>query len=404
MHHLSEMIFGRTHYVHPDRAQVILWALRDRLGLPEGAIRKPEKQASAFFGRPASSGMYRIENGMAIIPVIGTLTNRGGWIGASSGVVSYEGLGAQVREALNDPDVERIVLDIDSPGGTVAGSQLLAEQLYLARQRKPLIAVVNDMAASAAYLMASQADEIIISPTSMVGSIGVLYIHADFSGQLEKEGVGITIMTAGAHKADGNPYEPLPDEVQSDIRQQLERDWELFIEAVHRGRPSLSPATIRAMEARLYTGEAAIRAGLADRIGRLEDVLGITREENIMSEQQKVVKAAAEAPTGDERVADTERMRHEALIEGRQQERERIAAILTCSEAAGRTALARELALTTDLSTEQAEKVLAAAPKEMVATAPTVDSELGLELVSAATTAQADPLKRWDAVLKKMGA
>lgn len=407
MHHLMEMIFGRTHYVHPDRARMILWALRDRLGLPEGAIEQPDRQAAAFFGQPARSGMYRIENGAAIIPIIGTLTNRGGWIGANSGLVAYEALAAQVREAVDDPDVEHIVLDIDSPGGTVAGSQLLAEQIHEARQKKPVVAVVNDMAASAAYLMASQADQIVISPTSMVGSIGVLYIHADFSGQLEKEGVGITIMTAGAHKADGNPYEPLPDEVRADIQQQLDRDWELFIKAVHRGRPSLSPVAIRAMEARVYTGEAAIEAGLADRIGRLEEVLGITREEISMSEKSKQTpRAAVKAPAGDGPVMDMEQVRREALAEGRSAERERIGAILTSQEAAGREALARELALTTELTPDQAAKVLSAAPKEAaIPVQPEAASDLGLELVSATATAgKADPMDRWDTVLKKMGA
>ena len=391
MHHVAGQIFGRPHYLHPQRAEMIMWSLRERLGLE---LPEPDRQASAFFGQPARSGMYRIENGAAIIPITATLVNRGGWIGAQSGLVSYEGLAAQVREALDDDDVERIVLDIDSPGGMMDGALLLAEQLSDARQQKPLTAVVNDLAASAGYLLAAQADEIVISPTSRVGSIGVIYIHAEYSRALEQSGIGVSIIAAGAHKADGNPYEPLPDDVRADIQRSVDRAWELFIEAVHAGRPSLSPAAMRAMEARVYEGQEAIEAGLADRIGKLEDV--------IMSKKQ----TEAPAPAAGKEMKAREITADDYVREAVQAERARIAAILDADEAKGREALARKLALTTGMEPAQAIEVLAAAPRQQAKVElmpPADDAGLGLELATAAPSRKEAAMESWERVLQRTG-
>ena len=394
---IAGLIFNRPHVVHPQRAEVMLWALRERLSLQ---MEEPPAQANAFFGRPARSGMYRVENGAAIIPVIGTLVNRGAWVGAQSGLVSYEGLTAQVREALADEEVERIILDIDSPGGMVDGVQGLARLLRRAREEKPLTAVVNDMAASAAYWLAAQADEIVISPTSLLGSIGVIYIHTDMSRALDAAGLTVSIITAGERKADGNPYEPLPDDVRADIQAELESIWEQFIAAVHEGRPQLSPQRLRAMQARTYHGVAAIEEGLADRIGTLAEVLGIDEEQTMsktntdVPQQQK----AAETPAADDKALA------QAAAAAKQAERERIAGILALDEAAERMALAVKLATTTELPVEQARDLLAAAPTEKHASV-TGDpaSPLGLELTTAATQQSGDDvMKRWDAVLERI--
>ncbi len=410
---LAEMIFNRPHLVHPGRAQVMLWALRERLGIAD--MPEPSHEVSAFFGRAARSGLYRIERDAAIIPVHGTLVNRGGWVGAQSGVTSYEGLAAQVREARDDDAVQRIVLDIDSPGGTVGGLSQLAELIRRTRDAKPVTAVVNDMAASAAYWLAAQADEIVISPTSMVGSIGVIYIHSDFSRALDATGITVTMITAGEHKADGNPYEPLPDDVRGDIQADLDAIWEMFIEAVHSGRPSLSAGSIKAMEARVYTGAAAIKAGLADRIGTLAEVLGI--EETTMKKDGKTPEATAKENDADAKAQDAvveDKCGGQAAEASQQQinaddlrkegalaERERIHAIFSLDEAKGRTALALTIACKTDASPEDAKDILAAAPLGDDAPGMAKGDALGLELSDASSARGESPDAKWSKVLAK---
>ncbi len=398
---IAGMIFNRPHLVHPQRAEVMLWALRERLSI---RMEEPRAEASAFFGRPARSGMYRVENGAAIIPLIGTLVNRGAWIGAQSGLVAYEALEAQVREAMADGEVERIVLDIDSPGGMVDGVQALAKVLRRARAEKPLTAVVNDMAASAAYWLAAQADEIVISPTSMLGSIGVIYIHTDMSRALDASGLTVSIITAGERKADGNPYEPLPDSVRADIQAELDSIWEQFIAAVHEGRPQLSPQALCAMQARTYLGEEAIRVGLADRIGTLAEVLGIDEEQTMSkpkseAPQRKAAETAAETPA-----EQTNEALEEAERAARLAERERIGAILALEEAKDRHQLAVKLATTTDLSAEQARELLAAAPAENATPAALEPaSPLGLELTAAANAPRKDGKAAWEDFLRRKG-
>ena len=398
---IAGLIFNRPHLVHPQRAEVMLWALREHLSI---RMEEPRVEASAFFGKPARSGLYRVENGAAIIPVIGTLVNRGAWIGAQSGLVAYEALEAQVREALADEEVERIVLDIDSPGGMVDGVQALAKLLRRARTEKPLTAVVNDMAASAAYWLAAQADEIVISPTSILGSIGVIYIHTEMSRALDASGLTVSIITAGEHKADGNPYEPLPDAVRADIQAELDSIWEQFITAVHEGRARLSPQALRAMQARTYLGEEAIRVGLADRIGTLAEVLGIDEEQTMTTKkteaaQRRAAEAAAETPA-----APNDEALEEIVRAARLSERERIGAILALEEAKDRHRLAVKLATTTDLSPEQARELLAAAPAEAVTPAvPEPASPLGLELTAAATAPRKDGKAAWEDFLRRKG-
>jgi hypothetical protein len=153
---------------------------RDRMG------RMPT--ASSVLAPRRRSAMSRMADGVAIIPVLDTLVNRGAWLDSRSGLTSYEGIAAQLRAAGSDPEVRSVLLDISSPGGEAAGMAGLADLIRSVRQTKPVTAFVNDMAASAAYGIASAANEIVISPTSTVGSIGVVMLHADRSGELAAQG------------------------------------------------------------------------------------------------------------------------------------------------------------------------------------------------------------------------
>ena len=207
---IAGRVLNRPLLLHPDKADLILHVLQGRIGIEPLQTVTPETNRFVGTYRRDNGGVgsMRVENGVAILPIVGSLVNRGAWIGASSGLVSYEGIAAQLREAEVDQDVRAILLDIDSPGGEATGMFAAAKLVSAVNKSKPVVAFVNDVAASAAYGIASAASEIIVSPTSMVGSIGVVLTHLDRSGELEDRGVKPTLIHAGAHKVDGHPFGP----------------------------------------------------------------------------------------------------------------------------------------------------------------------------------------------------
>jgi signal peptide peptidase SppA len=210
---------------------------------------------------------YAMVDGIAVIEIAGTLVHRGAWIGQSSGLTSYEGIAAQLQAALADPAVLGIALDIDSFGGEVAGAFDLADRIRAARAKKPVQAFVAEHALSAGYVLASQADRIILPRTGAVGSIGVVALHTDMSGALDQKGIAVTLIHAGIHKIDANPYQPLPDAVHDQMQRELEVVRFLFAETVAAGRGNrLSHATALATEAAVFLGADAVAAGLADEL------------------------------------------------------------------------------------------------------------------------------------------
>jgi capsid assembly protease len=210
---------------------------------------------------------YPVVDGIAVIEIAGVLIHRGGWIGQSSGQTSYEGIAAQIEAAKRDPSVRAVALEIDSFGGEVAGVFDLADQIRALRRDKPVWAFVAEHAFSAGYALASQADRILLPRTGAVGSIGVVVLHADLSAQLDQDGVRVTLIHSGQHKVDGNPYEPLPENVRDDIQREIDVLRFLFAETVAAGRAGqLSQEAALATEAATYRGVDAVSAGLADEV------------------------------------------------------------------------------------------------------------------------------------------
>ncbi|WP_141933571.1 S49 family peptidase [Bradyrhizobium sp. UNPA324] len=291
--HLKSQLFNRPLLVDADRIAVMIDVLADRTGiafdpaeieranvridrLPVGAraaMRGPARPRSPNSG----DKLYPIEAGTAVIPVHGTLVNRGAWVGPYSGLTSYEGLRRQFREAAADEDVKSVILDVDSAGGQASGAFEIAAVVRELRASKPVVAVVNDMAASAAYALASAATKVIITPSGVAGSIGVVLAHFDHSARLDKAGVRPTLIHAGARKIDANPFQPLPEGVQKNLQAEVDKFYEMFVETVALNRPSLTPAAIRGTEAATFIGKAAIDAGLADQIGGMEEALAHVR-------------------------------------------------------------------------------------------------------------------------------
>jgi len=210
---------------------------------------------------------YPVIDGIAVIEISGVLIHRGSWIGESSGQTSYEGIAAQIEAAASDPAVRGVALEIDSFGGEVSGVFDLADRIRALRRAKPVWAFVAEHAFSAGYALASQANRILLPRTGAVGSIGVVVMHADLSSQLDRDGVRVTLIHAGSHKVDGNPYAPLPDAVRDDIQGEIDVLRFLFAETVAAGRAGrLSQDAALATEAAIYRGVDAVAAGLADEV------------------------------------------------------------------------------------------------------------------------------------------
>ncbi len=374
---IADRILGRPLLMHPQKVEVLLHVLEGRLPL-NGALAPLSPEANRFLGsKTTRGGTAVVDKGVAIISVVGSLVNRGAWLGAKSGMTSYEGLSAQIKDAVSDPKVSSIVLDLDSPGGEATGMAGLATQVREAAKQKPVIAVVNDLAASAAYGIASQATEIVVSPTSIVGSIGVVLTHLDRSGELDRKGIKPTLVYAGRHKVDGNSFGPLSESVKADLQSEVEKFYSQFVGIVAQGRgEKLTEDMARATEARTYLGQEAVDRGLADRVASLDAVLTALQSETPRAGQSKKggyrMDDQATAPQAgispDAFNAAVSAARAEGENTGRKAGAEeataRIGAILRSDAAKGKDKLAMTLAFDTAMSAEDAEKVLSAAASE----------------------------------------
>jgi signal peptide peptidase SppA len=220
--------------------------------------------------RPAT----RTSNAIAVLPMHGVISHRAGMLSESSGGTSTERFALQFRQFLNDPNVGSILLDVDSPGGSVSGVDELSAEIYQARGRKPIVAHVNAMAASAAYWIATAADEVVVTPSGEVGSIGVFAAHQDLSAAYEREGVKTTLISAGKYKVEGNPYEPLTDEARAAIQERVSDYYSMFVAAVARNR-GVSASEVRGGfgEGRMVGAKQAKALNMADRVDTYEATL-----------------------------------------------------------------------------------------------------------------------------------
>ena len=261
--HMAARLFGAPLMIHRPKLEVILAVLGPRIGLPQSTV-----PANAIPNRssPASA------TGIAVLPIYGTLVRRTVGLEAESGMASYQGLATMLDAAVADPNVAAILLDIDSAGGESGGVFDLADRVAAAAKRKPVWALANDMAFSAAYAIGSAASRFIVTRTGGVGSIGVIAMHADQSVKDAKDGVRYTTVFAGARKNDLNPHEPISDEAHAFLKNEVERVYGLFVETVSRNR-GVSADAVRATEASIYYGADAVAAGLADAVGTFDDVL-----------------------------------------------------------------------------------------------------------------------------------
>lgn len=267
--HLAARLFGAPLLIHRPKLDVILSVLGSRVGLPDlsapTGFTPPDRNA-------AQSDSGAGQSGIAVIPIYGTLVRRTQGLEAQSGLTSYAGIAMALDTALADPNVAAIVLDIDSPGGESSGVFDLADRIRAATAIKPVWAVANDMAFSAAYALASAASRLIVSRTGGVGSIGVIAMHVDQSVRDVQDGVAYTAVFAGDRKNDLNPHAPISGEAHSFLQGEVNRIYDLFATTVakHRG---MGVNTIKGTQAALFFGADAVASGLADDVGTLDEAI-----------------------------------------------------------------------------------------------------------------------------------
>ncbi|HDP8426711.1 S49 family peptidase [Escherichia coli] len=387
--HIIAAAFNEPLLLEPAYARVFFCALGREIGAASLSVPQQQVQLDApgmlaetdeyMAGGKRPARVYRVVNGIAVLPVTGTLVHRLGGMRPFSGMTGYDGIVACLQQAMADSQVRGVLLDIDSPGGQAAGAFDCADMIYRLRQQKPVWALCNDTACSAAMLLASACSRRLVTQTSRIGSIGVMMSHVSYAGHLAQAGVDITLIYAGAHKVDGNQFEALPAEVRQDMQQRIDAAHRMFAEkvAMYTG---LSVDAVTGTEAAVFEGQSGIEAGLADELINASDAISV---------MATALNSNVRGGTMPQLTAT------EAAV----QENQRVMGILTCQEAKGREQLATMLAGQQGMSVEQARAILAAAaPQQPVASAQSEADRImaceeanGREQLAAAPLADAGP-------------
>jgi signal peptide peptidase SppA len=254
---IADLVFNQPLMIEAGKLNVILSVLASNHMGEMDLTALPSPVAAAKQANSAPSGA-QIVNGVGILSITGSLVHRASYLDASSGVQSYQQLSNSFNELVQDSSVKEIVLDMNSFGGSVNGVFDFADEIFAARAAKKITAIIDENAYSAAYLIASSANEIIVPRTAGVGSIGVIAAHVDRSKMNEGMGIKVTPIFAGARKNDFSPNEPLSDAARNIVQDEVNRNYNLFVETVARN---------------LFTGAAGVTAGLADRVQNARDAL-----------------------------------------------------------------------------------------------------------------------------------
>lgn len=213
--------------------------------------------------------------GVGLVGIYGTITQRADLMQEWSGGTSTEKVGQQIDALAADPHVKAIVLDVDSPGGSVYGVAELADKIRAIAKDKKVIGVANSEAASAAYWLISQCSEVVVSPSGQVGSIGVYVAHVDQSEAMKLMGRAVTLVSAGERKVAGNSYGPLDQIGKEELQKSVDDYYSLFTAAVAKGRGRMQGTVQNGFgKGGMVRAQEAVSEGMADKVGTLEDVLG----------------------------------------------------------------------------------------------------------------------------------
>lgn len=281
--HLMSRIVGTPLMMAPAKLEPLLGVMQQKLsGIRLDAFDDEDDENE---GDEVST-----HNGIAVIPVLGTLVRRSSYLTTACGMTSYDKLLTQAQAAFIDPSVNAVLLEIDSGGGEAGGVFDTAYRLRdMAKQsKKPLWAIANEGAMSAAYAIGCAADQVFVTTTAEVGSIGVVACHLDQSQADAIEGMRYTYLFAGEHKVDGNPHQPLSDDVKSLLQADIDALYGQFVHLVATLR-GMSEQAVIDTQAKVFRGADAVAIGLADDIKTKDQVLDLLLK--------KTSKALAATPT-----------------------------------------------------------------------------------------------------------
>jgi signal peptide peptidase SppA len=249
----------------------------DRIDAPSLGAAQMRQMASDWIDEEPQAParrQYTVESRVARVPVDGTLVHKLGGVSPWSGMVGYDCLDKVIGDAQANKEVGAVLLDIDSPGGEVAGCFDFCRKLKAmgaSNGGKPIVAFANEMACSAAYAIAASCDAVMTTQTGMVGSIGVWTMLVDMTKGLDKNGISARIIRAGDRKARGGPYEKADAETVGKLESWVDETWQIFAELVAEGRP-LSKQAVLSLEGDWFTGSDALDLGLVDAVDSAEAI------------------------------------------------------------------------------------------------------------------------------------
>lgn len=291
--YIAAMFYGTVWAMQEEKLRAVERFFADQFS----GVKYSEEQILEKIGGAQAAdrrgGSSKTSGGVAIIPIYGVISHRARMVDNISGPggTSVESVQRDLRQALDNPNVGTIVFDIDSPGGSVAGVEELSAEIFNARgQGKKLISVSNSLMASAAYYVGSGADEVVVTPSGEVGSIGVYLVHQDLSAAFEAEGIKHTLIKAGDHKAEGNPFEALSADALTYFQEQVNEHYRMFTAAVARNR-GVSVANVKENygQGRTLMAKAAKKAGMVDRVETFDDVMARLGVSPLASSQARMM-------------------------------------------------------------------------------------------------------------------
>jgi signal peptide peptidase SppA len=408
--HIAARFFNTPLLIEPAKVEALAWAFRSKLGLSMEQPTGPAMEASGpglFGGARDERGGYCLDRGVAVIPIRGTLVNRGAWIGSYSGLTSYEGIAKQLDLAAQDDRVAAVMLDIHSYGGEATGVDDLGQMIRAFE--KPIYAMIDGAGTSAAYWIAAACDRVYIAKSSRGGSIGVVITHSSMQGMLEENGIKVTHIHAGALKVLGSPYKDLSEADRDKLQTSVDQTYRAFVEAIAEFR-GLSTEEVRATEAGVFDGPELVAKGLADQVTTGRRLLAAIQNNYQDPDPDRVPgfpsgNSRANAYNGGNPMGDTNRtggaektaeqqytqaeldakLKEQAeanqraldarAAEAQQAGIDRVVSIITHAAAEGREPLAMKMAKNVSLSVEQVIEYLESSPKAS-STAPDPLSQL----------------------------